>query len=214
MGVSPQQLQRIVAQARRRETQGYFVRVRAGDQRAASLFARLIAYDLNPTGLPNDVGWLSKQPGETQVDGWAEDAVCGNADAFDLQNVVDLVNGAGAPNASIGWSVKERRENNKWVAPQALTSDEASYLLAGGPPIPIPIPQPPQYPPYPQPETLVDGAGVALFADFGEAGQPPNPQMFRFVFRVAYSWLTKEVPSLEASVAKHRKEWRALLGLP
>jgi hypothetical protein len=82
-----------------------------------------------------------------------------------------------------------------------------------------PPPQPPQppapaYPPYPMPEDAVDGAGVALFADFAQAGQPPNPQMFRFAFRAAYSWLTKEVPSLDASVAKHRKEWRAILGLP
>lgn len=74
--------------------------------------------------------------------------------------------------------------------------------------------QPPLYPPYPPNESDVDGAGVALFADFGQAGQPPNPQMFRFAFRVAYSWLTKEVSDLPSSVAKHRKEWRALLGLP
>ena len=77
------------------------------------------------------------------------------------------------------------------------------------------IPTPgPAYPPYPPNESDVDGAGVALFADFAQAGQAPNPQMFRFAFRVAYSWLTKEVPDLPASVNKHRREWRAILGLP
>ena len=81
-------------------------------------------------------------------------------------------------------------------------------------PITPPKPPPPQYPAYPPTESDVDGAGVALFADFAPAGQPPNPQMFRFAFRVAFSWLTKEVPDLPASVAKHRREWRALLGLP
>lgn len=82
-------------------------------------------------------------------------------------------------------------------------------------PAPVPVPPPtPTYPPYPQPESQVDGAGAALFADFAEAHHAPDPQMFRFAFRVAYSWLTKEVPDLEASVAKHRAEWRRLLGLP
>lgn len=82
-------------------------------------------------------------------------------------------------------------------------------------PTPVPVPAPtPVYPPYPPTEAVVDQAGSALFADFAEAGQQPNDQMFRFAFRVAYSWLTKEVPSLDASVAKHRQEWRQLLGLP
>lgn len=82
-------------------------------------------------------------------------------------------------------------------------------------PVIVNPPAPPaQLPPYPQPETAVDGAGVALFADFAVAGQAPNPQMFRFAFRVAYDWLAKNEPSLDASVAKHRNEWRALLGLP
>lgn len=73
---------------------------------------------------------------------------------------------------------------------------------------------PPQFPPYPQPETTVDGAGVALFADFAQAGRQPDPMMFRFAFRVAYDWLAKNEPSIDASVKKHRSEWRALLGLP
>jgi hypothetical protein len=77
-----------------------------------------------------------------------------------------------------------------------------------------PKPPTPQYPAYPPNESDVDGAGVALFSDFAQAGQPPNPQMFRFAFRVAFSWLTREVPDLPASVTKHRREWRALLGLP
>lgn len=73
---------------------------------------------------------------------------------------------------------------------------------------------PPVFPPYPQPETLVDDAGVSLFADFAQAGRQPDPMMFRFAFRAAYDWLAKNEPDLKASVKKHRKEWRALLGLP
>lgn len=83
-------------------------------------------------------------------------------------------------------------------------------------PAPVPTPQPPAptYPGYPQNEGVLDATGAALFADFAEAGQGPNPQMFRFAFRVAYDWLVGNVPSLEAAEAKHRPEWRGLLGLP
>jgi hypothetical protein len=81
-------------------------------------------------------------------------------------------------------------------------------------PIAPPKPPTPKYPAYPPNESDVDGAGVALFSDFAQAGQAPNPQMFRFAFRVAFSWLTQEVPDLPASVTKHRREWRAILGLP
>ena len=80
----------------------------------------------------------------------------------------------------------------------------------------------PAYPGYPQNEADIDGAGVALFEDFMEANTKrpddpntkPNPRMFRFAFRVAYDWLTKQTPDLPASVTKHRVLWRGLLGLP
>lgn len=70
------------------------------------------------------------------------------------------------------------------------------------------------YPSYPPNEADLDEAGIALFADFAKAGQPPNPQMFRFAFRVAFKWLTKEQPTLDASVSHTRAQWRKLLGLP
>jgi len=140
MSISNDQLQRAVSAARVRESQGYFGRVKAGDQTAASLFVRLVADDLNPSGKPTDYGWLSKSPGESQVDGYAEDAICFGADPSDTQNVVDLVNGAGAPGASIGGAVKERRAHNIWVKPQPLQVAELSYLLEGGAPMPLPPP--------------------------------------------------------------------------
>lgn len=126
--------------------------------------------------------------------------------------VIDVIAGAGSSSARPAWQVFNQapEANGAWVKPGA----------ASPVPTPVPPPAPPHvcppltYPPYPPTESDVDGAGSALFADFTAAGQPPNAQMFRFAFRVAYSWLTKEVPDLPASVAKHRKEWRALLGLP
>lgn len=81
-------------------------------------------------------------------------------------------------------------------------------------PPPVVVPPAPVYPGYPQNEAVLDVAGGALLADFAEAGQEPNAAMFRFAFRVAYDWMVGNVPSLEASVAKHRREWRAILGLP
>lgn len=142
MGVTPETLNRVIAVARGLEARGYFEKARQGDQRAASLFARLVAYGANPAGHTSDFGWLSKSPGESQVDGYAEDAIVYGNDPSDRQNVVDLVNGAGAPNASIGGSVKERREHNRWVKPVALTDEELRYLQSGGQPVPVPPPTP------------------------------------------------------------------------
>lgn len=213
MSVSNEQLQRAIAAARAREAQGYFARVKAGDQRAASLFARLVANDLNPSGYVNDYGWLSKSPGESQVDGYAEDAICGNADPNDLANVVDLVNGAGAPGASIGGAVKERRSSNKWVKPLQLTTAELDYLLAGGQPIPSHPPEVVQ--PYPDelswwPKVF----DVEVAKRYQQAGKvyPDGPAAFRWASRTAYDirgGLTKE-----ESLAKHLKELEQELGLP
>ena len=145
-------------------------------------------------------GHLKKKPGQTNIHGHAEDAAL-----FKLPDnqarAVDFVAGAGGPNPQPGWLV------------DSFPYTHADWLDPDNHDQPAPNPSP-QYPPYPFPEDAVDGAGIALFADFGQAGQPPNPHMFRFAFRVAYSWLTKEVADLPASVAKHRREWRAILGLP
>lgn len=148
---------------------------------------------------------LKKKPGQTQVHGHAEDAAL-----FLLPDnkaiAVDFIGGAGGKNPQPGWIVGAHEYKH------SDGHDPEDHGLGSAPPPPVVLP--PQYPPYPFPETAVDGAGEALFADFAEAGQGPNPAMFRFAFRVAYDWLTKNVASLDASVQKHRKEWRAILGLP
>ena len=146
-------------------------------------------------------GHLRKRGGQTNIHGHGEDAALYKfSDGTAL--AVDFIAGAGGSNPQPGWGVGTFvYKHDDWMDPT-----KHGEVVA--------VPIPPQYPPYPQPEDPLDAAGVALFADFAEAGQPPNPQMFRFAFRVAYSWLTKEVPSLQASIDKHRKEWRAILGLP
>lgn len=154
MSVPNDQLQRAVAAARVFEQVGYFEKVRAGDQKAASLFVKLVAFDLNPIGNPNDWGWLTKSHGETQVDGFAEDAICWTNDPSNRENAVDMINGAGAPNASIGGGVKPRRENNKWYKPIALTPEQLAYLRPNG--------QPPTHPPQPPIVPVVPGREEAL----------------------------------------------------
>lgn len=174
-----------------------FYNLRTHDGQAA--FVDAVVATLH--GLDERWGHLKKNPGQTAVHGHGEDAALYLADEDGQSQAVDFVGGAGGPNPQPAWHVDQPRYSKKdWI-------DPFDHGL-GKPPVVV------SYPPYPPNESDVDGAGVALFADFGQAGQPPNPQMFRFAFRVAYSWLTKEVADLPASVAKHRREWRALLGLP
>ncbi len=214
MSVPQDQHNRIVAQARVREGQGYFARAAAGDQRAASLFVRLVAYDLNPAGLGSDVGWLRKGGG-TNVDGYAEDAVCGNANSADLFNVIDMVGGTGAPGARLNdanpGNVKERRSVDTWFAPRPLTTEELTYLLSGGT-VPVPPTEPVQ--PYPDERTWWPQVfDVEVAKRYTQAGKvyPDGPAAFRWASRTSYdirAGLTKE-----ESLAKHLKELEQELGL-
>lgn len=124
--------------------QGYFDRCAGGDMRACSLFARLVALQLNPGGDPNGAGWLTKSPGESNVDGYADDAIVFGQGQ---NNVYDLVGGSGAPGASVQCAGPfPRRPHNVWEAPRALSPGELAYLKPGGGippgPGPAPVPQP------------------------------------------------------------------------
>lgn len=74
-----------------------------------------------------------------------------------------------------------------------------------------PQPPAPVLPPYPG-DDVFDQIGVALFADYALAGQPPNPGMGRWIGRVVYDYLAGM--SMSDSIKKHRPEWKAALGLP
>ena len=148
-------------------------------------------------------GHLRKNAAQSNLHRHAEDAVLYLSDIPGQSQAVDFIGGAGGPNPQPAWNVDEPRYSaSDWRDPFDHGFGET------------PAPQPPPFPPYPMPEDVVDGAGLALFADFAQAQRSPDPQMFRFAFRVAYDWLTRTVPDLPASVAKHRREWRQLLGLP
>ena len=54
--------------------------------------------------------------------------------------------------------------------------------------------------------------GDVLFADYAEAGVDPNPGMGVWFFRTLYDIAAGM--TIDGSIAKHRKEWREVLGLP
>jgi hypothetical protein len=128
------------------ESRGYFRMAQQGSRQACGYFARLVAYTLNPSGDPTSWGWLSKNSGETQVEGFAEDSIVYGNDPAHFLNVVDLIVGAGAPGARTGWAVKERRPGNEWRAPQPLSTAQFAVLL-GTPEPPGESPRPPTTPP-------------------------------------------------------------------
>ena len=85
------------------------------------------------------------------------------------------------------------------------------------PPPPPPPPPEPTLIPYPG-DAVWDAVGVMLFADYGAASQSPNPQMGRWFGRTIWDAVagdpTGHVSTIPESIAKHRVEWRAILGLP
>ena len=89
-------------------------------------------------------------------------------------------------------------------------------LTSPGPSPPAPAP-PPVHPAYPG-DAFWDRVGDALFADYAEARQLPNPGMGRWLGRTIWDAVAGDanghIVTIDASLAKHRKEWRAVLGLP
>jgi hypothetical protein len=123
--------------------------------------------------------------------------------------VVDLVIGAGAPNASLpehSPGVKERRPANVWAKPQALSSADMAYLSGGQP-----QPQPPVQP-YPDEQTWwtprFDPAAAARYAKAGKP-YPDGPGAFRWASRTAYD--IRDGLTREQSLWKHLQELEAEL---
>lgn len=132
MSVSAAQVQQAVAAANSLRAQGYFDRAHAGDERAASYFARLVAFTANPDGLSHSWGALRKTGSGFNVEGYADGAiVCGN-DPHDLNNVLKIVTQVGSDHAGIGDAVQERRPSDIWERPQPLTADQLFFLRTGG----------------------------------------------------------------------------------
>lgn len=210
-----------LATAQQLEAEGYFEKARAGDHRACSLFARLVAYRLNPTGHPGGWGWLRKGGGQN-VDGYSEDAIVYGSNPQDLQNVCDMVGGAGAPGASLTWQEKPRRPVDTWEAPRPLSAADMNYLKAGSAhptptPTPAPTPPPAPNPTIPDYEAIGGDAtgamvGRMVFEQYGEKGEDPNAGMGAWMFRAAYRIASGK--PVKDTISAVRGELRKALGLP
>lgn len=157
------------------------------------LAGRLYAIDENfglngKRGNPDD---LSDDAINYKGEGPGHDPTHGNMPV----TVFDVIRGAGGTDPQPSWDKIDQAGPGAWVKP------------ANGFPEP---PQPPSLPPYPGDEVF-DQIGVVLFADYAQAGQPPNPGMGRWFGRTVYDYLAGM--SMAASIAKHRAEWLAVLGL-
>lgn len=166
-------------------------------------FIRILAAHLNAIdpkfgnngkrGNPND---LSDDALNYKGEGPGHDPTNGNTPV----TVIDVIGSAGSSAAYPTWQVFDNLPGpGAWVAPKPAVSPQP------------PQPQPPALPPYPG-DPVFDQIGVALFADYAQAGQAPNPGMGRWFGRTVYDYLAGM--TMEASIAKHRAEWRAALGLP
>lgn len=212
------------------EAEGLFARVAQGDQRAASYFARLAAYRLNPTANPFSYGVL-KKGGGANVDGYAEDSIVTNANPSDGQNVYDLVGGAGAAGAKLQFDgPKPRRIGvDTWEAPKPLTEAEMNYLKTGvatGPICPDPaahVPKPPVVIPdrgemmdearrldafYKAPEGLQRELGLSI--NFGPDWEGVGAWLFDVYMKARVSGKSREDARLAYVLAiQQTSEWKA-----
>lgn len=211
-------VKRAIAAARDLETQGYFAKVKTGDEKAASYFARMVAARANPTGAQNDWGWLSKPGGGFNVEGFADGAIVFGNDSRDLTNVLKIVTQVGStdPNAiTIGSAVQPRRAVDVWVSPVPLPDALGNYLLNGGQPRPVP-------PPAPRLKTYEELGGDEgakkitriLEHDYKFAKRPGlDGDCGGWLRRTDYDVLSGICATVEESIAKHRDEWLMALGL-
>lgn len=212
MSVPSEDVKRATDMAHQLEAQGYFAKAKAGDEKGASYFARMVASRVNPTGNSADWGWLKKTGSGFNVDGYADGAIIFGNDPSNRRNVLKIVTQIGStdPNAiQIGDAVQEHRESDVWASPVPLPDALPAYL--GGSPTPLPPPAP-TVPPYAGDAFFTEKVGAPLHADYSAAGQLLNAGSATWFARTIYDIFAGMTP--EASVTKHRNEWRGALGLP
>lgn len=155
-------------------------------------------------------GFLKKTGSGAQIHGHSEDGSLYLSDTPGQSQHVDFIANAGQSNAKPAWQVDlPRYSRSDWFPP--------SQHMPMEPDEPEPEPTPDPITPYPG-DPVWDAVGVTLFADYAEAHQAPNPQMGRWFGRTIWDATegdeTGTVLTVDASIAKHRNEWREVLGLP
>lgn len=174
-------------------------------------FIKLLACKLNPEpslgpwglngkrGNPRD---LSYDALNFRGEGPGTDATTGKA-----VTVIDVIASAGGPTPSAAWTAFDDpvASSGAFVAPRCK-GDVPDTTAEPEPPPPAP-----SKPPYPGDEVF-DQIADALFADYANVGNPPNPGMGRWFGRTVFDWLAGNEKTLPDSIKKHRAEWCALLG--
>jgi len=161
-----------------------FIRILASNLHAIDARFGLNGKRGNPNDISDDaINYIGEGPGHDPATGQPV-------------TVFDVIRGAGGPNPQPSWDAINLPGPGAWVKPMPVVA----------PPAPSPA-----LPPYPG-DPVFDEIGVALFADYALAGQPPNPGMGRWFGRTTFDYLAG-MPMAD-SIKKHRAEWRAALGLP
>ncbi len=103
------------------------------------------------------------------------------------------------------WGREHDMDTTRWVAPV-----DESIVLPPKPPVTLP---PSGAVPYVG-DAVGKAIGAALFEDYAAAGRAPDADMGVWFLRAAWDAANPPHLSMEASIAKHRQQWKAVLGLP
>jgi hypothetical protein len=136
--------------------------------------------------------------------------------------IIDVIGAAGSPNASPQWAVAPGGVGDRgaWVKPAKVHGEQGVPVPGGGTPGPGPsgpvCPDPKAHEPKPKPgypgDRIFDVVGIQLERDYARAGQLLNAQSATWFARVLWDHLNEGL-TLEASIAKHRQGWCAVLGI-
>jgi hypothetical protein len=172
---------------------------------ASRTFISLVAAECQKT-ISVDIGCNLKRGGpEVSLDVLAMPNSTGARDAsgkFPGLELIDIIGGAEGgpsnPEPQLVWGDVTQKTIDAgvpggWLQPAG--NDPAS---------------PSSLPAYPG-DPAFDQMGTILWADYAEAGRVPDAAVGRWFGRTVYDYLAGM--TLDASIAKHRAEWRAALGL-
>jgi hypothetical protein len=147
----------------------------------------------NPTDLSRDIiNWKGEGPNPDPVNGG-------------FGTIIDFIASHESPSASIAQFYPDPNGPGAWVKPLTL-----AQIDAGAPPVP---PSTPPVAVYPGDLYFIEKVGMPLEADYALAGQQLNAGSATWFGRTIFDAVAGAL-TMDASVAKHRAEWRAALGLP
>lgn len=143
----------------------------------------------DPKNLSRDViNWRGEGPNPDPVNGG-------------FGTIIDFIADHEASNASITQITPDPNGPGAWVKPLTLAQIDAGGV------------QPPVTKPYPGDLYFIEKVGMPLEADYTLAGQRLNAGSSTWFARTIFDAIAGTM-TMEQSIAKHRAEWRAALGLP